>query len=395
MRNNGKKLVRLLAAALLALAMTLSLTACQVEIPGVGTININDGNAPTGGNTPDGGGADGDGMDGGEPGAYDDSLDLLRQELDERQQDERFAVAYIGDIDGDLSDLAIPLRDWINDTAPGLCAQYTFVRNIPQERVVGDSGSLFCVVPRDPNAAVAVNRVRWNEAKGGYETLEVLYRSESGDPILLFISNDLGTVPTDTTELLLTDSHPDTLSWYPIPGIVALPYDYENDRKLAYDFTFYSQEGNDGFGSDIGWTCPTGSQLTQEIWAWQGNTDKPALATLELHANSSQEGDWGTATFTWWYESDFVTPEEVYTGDWGLTGNGEYSGVIMLDLTRTGGKRYTPGETERIIHDGFIVQVPMAFEDYTYLSIDKGQHGSYLPVQTEPDTVLYFYPQWG
>jgi len=395
MRNNGKKLVRLLAAALLALAMTLSLTACQVEIPGVGTININDGNAPTGGNTPDGGGTDGDGMDGGEPGAYDDSLDLLRQELDERQQDERFAVAYIGDIDGKLSDLTVPLRDWINDTAPGLCAQYTFVRNIPQERVVGDSGSLFCVVPRDPDAAVVVNRVRWNEAKGGYETLEVLYRSESGDPILLFISNDLGTVPTDTTELLLTDSHPDTLSWYPIPGIVALPYDYENDRKLAYDFTFYSQEGNDGFGSDIGWTCPTGSQLTQEVWAWQGNTDKPALATLELHANSSQEGDWGTATFTWWYESDFVTPEEVYTGDWGLTGNGEYSGVIMLDLTRTGGKRYTPGETERIIHDGFIVQVPMAFEDYTYLSIDKGQHGSYLPVQIEPDTVLYFYPQWG
>lgn len=395
MRNNGKKLVRLLAAALLALAMTLPLTACQVEIPGVGTININDGNAPTGGNTPDGGGADGDGMDGGEPGAYDDSLDLLRQELDERQQDERFAVAYIGDIDGDLSDLAVPLRDWINDTAPGLCAQYPFVRNIPQERVVDDSGSLFCVVPRDPNATVAVNRVRWNEAKGGYETLEVLYRSESGDPILLFVSNDLGTVPTDTTELLLTDSHPDTLSWYPIPGIVALPYDYENDRKLAYDFTFYSQEGNDGFGSDIGWTCPTGSQLTQEIWAWQGNTDKPALATLELHANSSQEGDWGTATFTWWYESDFVTPEEVYTGDWGLTGNGEYSGILMLDLTRTGGKRYTPGETERIIHDGFIVQVPMAFEDYTYLSIDKGQHGSYLPVQIEPDTVLYFYPQWG
>ena len=395
MRNNGKKLARLLVAALLALAMTLSLTACQVEIPGVGTININDGNTPAGGNVPDRGDTDGDSMDGGEPGAYDDSLDLLRQELDERQQDERFAVAYIGDINGSLSDLAIPLRDWINDTAPGLCAQYTFVRNIPQERVVGDSGSLFCVVPRDPNATVAVNRVRWNEAKGDYDTVEVLYRSESGEPILLFVSNDLGTVPTDTTELLLTDSHPDTLSWYPIPGIVALPYDYENDRKLAYDFTFYSQEGNDGFGSDIGWTCPTGSQLTQEIWAWDGNTDKPALATLELHANSSQEGDWGSATFTWWYESDFVTPEEVYTGDWGLTGNGEYSGVIMLDLTRTGGKRYTPGETERIIYDSFIVQVPMAFEDYTYLSIDKGQHGSYLPVQIEPDTVLYFYPQWG
>ena len=95
---------------------------------------------------------------------------------------------------------------------------------------------------------------------------------------------------------------------------------------------------------------------------------------------------------TWWYESDFVTPEEVYKGEWGLTANGEYSGVLMLDMTRTGGKRYTPGKTERIIHDGFIVQVPMAFEDYTYLSVDKGQHGSYLPIQMEPDTVIYFYP---
>ena len=386
MRNNGKKLARLLVAALLALAMTLSLTACQVEIPGVGTININDGNVPDRGDT------DGDGMNGGEPGAYDDSLDLLRQELDERQQDERFAVAYIGDIDGDLSDLAIPLRDWISDTAPGLCAQYPFVRNIAQKRVVDDRGSLFCVVPRDPDATVAVNRIRWSEAKGDYETIEVLYRSESGEPILLFVSNDLGAVPTDTTELLLTDSHSDTLSWYPIPGMVALPYDYENDRKLAYDFT--NCGGSIVGGGDIGWTCPSGSQLTQEIWAWQGHTDKPALATLELHANSSQEGDWGSATFTWWYESDFVTPEEVYAGDWGLTANGEYSGMLMLDMTRTGGKRYTPGETERIIHDSFIVQVPMAFEDYTYLSVDKGQHGSYLPVQMEPDTILYFYPQW-
>ena len=389
MHKYWKRPATLTVFVLLVFMMTLSLTGCQVEIPGMGTINISDGT------TADGTGGGNTGGDiGGEPGAYDDSLNLLRQELEERHQNERFAVAYIGDIDGSLSDLAIPLRDWMDDTAPGLCAQYTFIRNIPQERVVGDSGSLFCVVPRDPDATVVVNRIRWSEAKGNYETIKELYHSQNGEPILLFVSNDLGSVPTDTTELLLTDSHPDTLSWYPIPGIVALPYDYENDRKLAYDFTFYSQEGNDGFGSDIGWTCPSGSQLTQEIWAWDGHTDKPALATLELHANSSQEDDWGSATFTWWYESDFVTPEEVYTGDWGLTGNGEYSGVIMLDLTRTGGKRYTPGETERIIHDSFIVQVPMAFEDYTYLSIDKGQHGSYLPIQIEPDTVLYFYPQW-
>ena len=162
MRNNRKKLFRLFVAALLAFMMTLSLTGCQVEIPGMGTINISDGT------TANGTGGTNGGNIGGEPGAYDDSLNLLRQELEERHQDERFAVAYIGDIDGKLSDLTVPLRDWMNDTAPGLCAEYPFIRNIPQERVVDDSGSLFCVVPHDPNATVAVNRVRWNEAKGGY-----------------------------------------------------------------------------------------------------------------------------------------------------------------------------------------------------------------------------------
>ena len=59
MRNNGKNLTRLLAAALLALAMTLPLTGCQVEIPGVGTVNISDGTTTggTGGST--GGGTNG------------------------------------------------------------------------------------------------------------------------------------------------------------------------------------------------------------------------------------------------------------------------------------------------------------------------------------------------
>ena len=390
MHKYWKRPATLTVIVLLVFMMTLSLTGCQVEIPGMGTINISDGTTTGGTN----GGTNG-GDIGGEPGAYDDSLDLLRQELDDRQQDERFAVAYIGDIDGKLSDLALPLRDWMNDKAPMLCAEYPFIRNIPQERVVDDRGSLFCVVPRDPDATVVVNRIRWSEAKGDYETIKELYRSQSGEPILLFVSYDLEKTPFETTELRLTDRYGDTLSWLPTAGSLSLPYDFENDKNLAFDFTFYSQEGNDeNDGSDFGWTCPDGSQLTQKLWVWRGEADKPAIATLELNANSSQENDWGSGTFIWWYESDYTTPEEVYEGDWSLSANGEYSGVLMLDMTRTGGKRYKPGETERLIHDSFIVQVPMLFEDYNCLAVDKGTHGSYLPVQMEPETVLYFYPQW-
>ena len=389
MHKYWKRPATLTVIVLLVFMMTLSLTGCQVEIPGMGTINISDGT------TADGTGGTNGGNIGGEPGAYDDSLDLLRQELEERHQNERFAVAYIGDIDGKLSDLALPLRDWMNDKAPMLCAQYPFIRNIPQERVVDDKGSLFCVVPRDPDATVVVNRIRWSEAKGNYETIKELYHSQNGEPILLFVSYDLEKTPFETTELRLTDRYGDTLSWLPTTGVVSLPYDYENDKNLAFDFTFYSQEGNDeNDGSDFGWTCPDGSQLTQKLWVWRGEADKPAIATLELNANSSQENDWGSGTFIWWYESDYTTPEEVYEGDWSLSANGEYSGVLTLDMTRTDGKRHKPGETDRLIHDSFIVQVPMLFEDYNCLAVDKGTHGSYLPVQMEPETVLYFYPQW-
>ena len=139
----------------------------------------------------------------------------------------------------------LPLRDWMNDKAPMLCAEYPFIRNIPQERVVDDRGSLFCVVPRDPDATVVLNRIRWSEVKGDYETIKELYRSQSGEPILLFVSYDLEKTPFETTELRLTDRYGDTLSWLPTTGAVSLPYDYENDKNLAFDFTFYSQRSEE------------------------------------------------------------------------------------------------------------------------------------------------------
>lgn len=381
MHNNKKKLVRSLAAMLLALAMALPLTACQVEIPGVGTININDG------------ASDGDTAktNGGEPGAYDDSLDLLRQELDERQQDERLAVAYIGDINGSLSDLAIPLRDWINDTAPGLCAQYTFVRNIPQERVVGDSGSLFCVVPRDPNATVAVNRVRWNEAKGGYETLEVLYRSESGDPILLYACADMGESPYPDTEVIVTDSTGKTVTWYPIYGITALPYDYEYDLPLGYSFTVCDEDYGGDMIEESMWTAPTAEQLARYVWTWQGDfAEQPAMATMSLTQGSGAEP--GQITFTWWYTKDYGDPQEIYEGSWSLTDSGEH---IDLTMTRSGGRQYTKGEAPTTVSGMFPVQVPAAFDVFPVLNVSGGGGAYGFPIQQIPNELLMFEPAQG
>ena len=161
---------------LLALAMMVSLTACQIEIPGVGTVKINDG-SNAGGNT-------GDDHTIHTGNDNDDSLALLRKHMAD-VPDYIFAVAYISSAAGGPDDFELPIQEWVSKAALELCAQYPFVQNIPRERVVGSGGSLFCVVPRDPNASVAVNRVQWNEKTGGYDNVEVLYRSESGEPFLV------------------------------------------------------------------------------------------------------------------------------------------------------------------------------------------------------------------
>ena len=87
-------------ALLLAMAMALLLTACQVDIPGVGTLHIGDGKEPAGnnGNTGNNGtnnGNNGDNMGGVNiEGDYDDSIDLLRESMADPSY--LFAAAFIG-----------------------------------------------------------------------------------------------------------------------------------------------------------------------------------------------------------------------------------------------------------------------------------------------------------
>ena len=87
-------------ALLLAMAMALLLTACQVDIPGVGTLHIGDGKEPAGnnGNTGNNGtnnGNTGDDMGGVNiEGDHDDSIDRLREEMDLPSY--LFAAAFIG-----------------------------------------------------------------------------------------------------------------------------------------------------------------------------------------------------------------------------------------------------------------------------------------------------------
>lgn len=374
----------LILCLLLALAMMVSLTACQVEIPGIGTVNINDGS--TGGNA----GGDNTIHTGSD---NDESLALLRKSMAE-VPDYIFAAAYIGSAAGGPDDFELPIQEWVSKAAPELCAQYPFVRNIPRERVVGSGGSLFCVVPRDPNASVVVNRIQWNEKAGGYDNVEVLYRSESGEPFLVFACADMGEATDPDTEVIVTNSGEDPLKWYPYYGIVALPYSPEDGRELGYDFTVYT--GNDSMdGGDVGddgmWTAPTAEQLTEYIWTWAGDYEnQPAMATMSLTRGNS--ADQGRITFKWWYSEDNGDPQEVYEGDWLLTDGGKFLGLTM---TRTSGRQYKKGEASTSVEGAFRIQVPEAFDIVPVLNISEGAKGERLPIQQIPNELLMFNPSQG
>ena len=373
---------------MLALAMLVSLTACQIEIPGVGTVNIKDGNLPNiGGNA--GGNHGGDDADGANiEGDYDDSIDLLRKEMNGPSY--MVAAAFIGSSAGGPDDLELPLSEWIQAEAPDLCTKYTFIRQIPRERVVGNGGSLFCVVPCDPNATLVVNRIRWNPQNEAYDNLEVLYRSESGEPILLYACADMGESPYPDTEVIVTDSKGKTMTWYPIYGLTILPYDFENDAPMGYDFTDYSGEVEGGdVDGDVRWTAPTMDQLTEYTWTWQGDYEnKPAMATMSLTKGSSTNN----ITFKWWYLEDQGNEQEIYEGTWKLTDGGR---LMDLTMTRTGGQQYKKGESARSSIGVFMLQVPELFDIVPVLNVAGGEDTGWLPIQQIPNELLMFNPAQG
>lgn len=364
---------------LLALAMMLTLTACQINIPGVGTVRINDGSKND---------HDADGPPAGN--SYDTSLAQLREEAMDLPS-YLFAAAYIGSSAGGPDDLELPLQEWVRTAAPELCAQYPFVQNIPRERVVGNGGSLFCVVPRDPDATLAVNRIRWNPQNEDYDNLEVLYRSESGDPILLYACADMGESPYPDMEVIVTDSTGKTVTWYPIYGITALPYDYEYDLPLGYSFTVCDEDYGGDMIEESMWTTPTAEQLARYVWTWQGDlAEQPAMATMSLTQGSGAEP--GQITFTWWYTKDYGDPQEIYEGSWSLTDSGEH---IDLTMTRSGGRQYTKGEAPTTVSGMFPVQVPAAFDVFPVLNVTGGGGAYGFPIQQIPNELLMFEPAQG
>ena len=165
------------------------------------------------------------------------SLVSFRQALVDTPQ--QFAVAYFGYA---LPDGNLPVNPFavMEGVAPQLCDDLPFLLQIPEWGILGTVGHLFCIVPADENATVAVNWTPWDEATETYGEATVLYRSETGDPILLMTTNTGWRLET---EVVITDSRGEVTIWYPFIGEdnrVAALCD-ENGVSLYYDFSPYDR----------------------------------------------------------------------------------------------------------------------------------------------------------
>lgn len=141
-------------AALVSLTLALSLTACggQGEPPPeggsgmAGALSGGKGNVSEPKDDPD------------DSEKVESGLDLLRACMAEDDQ-LAGAVACFGQREPNDT---LPLTDWLLENSGGLVSELPFLLEIPAERILGgESGKLYCIVPRDENTSLAVNHVTW------------------------------------------------------------------------------------------------------------------------------------------------------------------------------------------------------------------------------------------
>ncbi len=157
---------------------------------------------------------------------------------------------------------------WIKENSPVFYKNYSFVKDIPSGQIAGTPmGELYCIVPFDENSTVAINSIVHDEnGNGSYEN--VIYRSESGEPVLLFCNNS--GVDGDTM-VTITDSDGNKAVWF--PGLdeklmMNCPYNANYDT-FVYDFTQYQEilKKEHTLRKILGWDLPFASDLRFTNWS--------------------------------------------------------------------------------------------------------------------------------
>lgn len=318
------------------------------------------------------------------------SLGWLRDRMDFPTT--MFGAAYLGYVGGLFDEgFEAGFPAWLQETNEAMLLEYPFIAEINDEHIIGSAGHLYCIVPVDENATVAINRVQWNEKTQTDEVTEVLYRSESGEPVLLFANLD-GIAHEADTQVFITDNSGNTCEWYPSLDATShlAPCTSEAGDYLSFDFTEYAwydiPSEFSGRLSD-GWTGMTalglaGSQSTGMGWITETmveETGRYAYFSLRFYL---EDETGGTVDLEWTYEdSDDI--EEMWSGFWAIQTIPDGPSYVTLSLSLVGGNSY--GVTDGPVY--LCEKYPLLISPSgTELLVGAGESGVCLPFMSQSTT---------
>ena len=262
----------------------------------------------------------------------DASLVSLRQALIDTPQ--LFAVAYFGYHSNVETGLPVDPFAVMRSQAPQLCEDLPFLLNIPQERIIGESGDLLCIVPLDENATVAVSRGAWDDVTETYIYEESVYFAQCGEPILLFFENSVW-IPD--TQLYISGPSGEVI-WYPQrnDNQCVMPLLDENWENVLFDYSPYREiliAEHRAMLDDPQWeyTLPTQELLANTTWFWRGYTTEGLLT----HCSVSFDEDLLSVR---WNDGISTLDQEYLYAPWELTYEEDYA-VLTIDFGEFAGVR--------------------------------------------------------
>ena len=318
------------------------------------------------------------------------SLEWLRDRIDFPTT--RFGAAYLGYVGGLFEEgFEAGFPAWLRETNEAMLHEYLFIAEIDEEHIIGGAGHLYCIVPVDENATVAVNRVQWNEKTQTDEVTEVLYRSESGEPVLLFANLD-GVAYEAHTQVFITDNNGNTCEWEPSLDATShlAPCISEAGDYLSFDFTEYAWYNAPAeFSSWLadGWSGMTalglaGSQRDGMGWITEtmvGETSRYAYFSLRFYL---EDETGGTVDLNWVYE-DSDEFEEMWSGFWTIQTIPDGPSYVTLSLSLVGGKNYGVTDGPMYLCETYPLLISPSG---TELLVGAGESGICLPFMSQSTT---------
>lgn len=389
-----KRISKSMIGFFLILVLMLSLCACaQREQMWAGTDDPDisgDSEAPTG--KPDkklpekprprAGGSDVQPAQAGFSAEAEQSLIWLRDRIDFPQT--MFGVALLG-YTGETSD-----GDWLAEADQVMLQKYPFISEIDAEHTIGNDDYLYCLVPIDENATVSVNLMRCDPESYNEEVIEVLYRSESGDPVLIFASGgDDAYAYLSYIQVQIVDNAGNSCVWepqlYTSTGHI-VPCFSENGEYLSFDFTEY---GWLGASSELapwladGWSGIYAPGLegcwTVQAAAW----DTGRTANYYLWFFPEDENG-GSVDLDWQYEGSDLF-EEMWSGYWTITSVMDGPSYVTISLSLVGGENYGVTDGPYYISDTYPLVVSHSGEE---MVLGAGENCVSLPFMPKYESQL-------